>query len=229
MNYVVATIKSWNIKNFKKLKAGDKKNRWFLITKKTDLTLNKLNEIKPRYIFFPHWSWIIPEEIYKNFDCVVFHMTDLPHGRGGSPLQNLIVRGHCETAVSAIRAGKMLDAGPVYLKRKGLSLSGTADQVLRRASLKVFAMIKQIAASCPKPVPQKGKVVKFVRRCPEEGDISNLNDLKKVYDYIRMLDAEGYPPAFLKIGNLRFGFAKAKLKKNAVTANVKIIIDKNYE
>ncbi len=26
------------------------------------------------------------------FECVCFHMTDVPYGRGGSPLQNLIIR-----------------------------------------------------------------------------------------------------------------------------------------
>ena len=40
-------------------------------------------------------------------------MTDLPYGRGGSPLQNLIVRGHKETKISAIKVVKELDAGPV--------------------------------------------------------------------------------------------------------------------
>ncbi len=59
-----------------------------------DLEVSKLLEFSPRYIFFPHWSWIIPKEIYEKFECVIFHMTDLPFGRGGSPLQNLIVRGH---------------------------------------------------------------------------------------------------------------------------------------
>lgn len=93
MNYLIATIKSWNVANFYKLKQQDKKNRWFLVKKKGDLNLNKIKKMKPRYVF-SHWSWMIPKEIWSNFNCVVFHMTDLPYGRGGAPLQNLIVRGH---------------------------------------------------------------------------------------------------------------------------------------
>ena len=50
----------------------------------------KLSKFSPHYIFFPHWSWLIPEEIYQNFECVIFHMTNLPYGRGGSPLHYLI-------------------------------------------------------------------------------------------------------------------------------------------
>jgi methionyl-tRNA formyltransferase len=44
-------------------------------------------------------------------------MTDLPFGRGGSPLQNLISRKIYNTKLSAIRVVKELDAGPVFLKK----------------------------------------------------------------------------------------------------------------
>ena len=61
---------------------------------------------------------IIPKKIYSNYDCIVFHMTDLPYGRGGSPLQNLIVRGHKETKISALNVQSGLDTGDIYLKKK---------------------------------------------------------------------------------------------------------------
>ena len=44
-------------------------------------------------------------------------MTDLPFGRGGSPLQNLIERGIKQTKISAIKCVKELDGGDIYLKR----------------------------------------------------------------------------------------------------------------
>ncbi|MBI5412970.1 methionyl-tRNA formyltransferase [Candidatus Peregrinibacteria bacterium] len=225
MNYVVATTKSWNVENFKALKKKAKANKWFLITDKNDLVLEKIKKINPRYIFFPHWSWIIPAGIYENFECVVFHMADLPYGRGGSPLQNLIVRGHKDTKISALRVVKELDAGPVYFKRN-LSLNGSASEILTRCSKIVFFMIQKIIATEPKPVEQNGAVIEFKRRKPEEGDISSLEDLEKVYDYIRMLDAEGYPRAFLEKNNLRLEFEKAEFKENAVTSVIKIKIIK---
>ena len=77
-----------------------------------------------RWVLVPHWSWIIPATIHERFEVVIFHMTDLPYGRGGSPLQNLIVRGHERTMISAIRCVEEMDAGPVYLKRE-LSLHGS--------------------------------------------------------------------------------------------------------
>ena len=68
-NYVVATIKSWNIDAYNKL-APALEGNWFLISDKDGLSLQALEEIKPRYIFFPHWSWIVPHEILDNFECV---------------------------------------------------------------------------------------------------------------------------------------------------------------
>lgn len=50
----------------------------------------RLNAFMPSYIFFPHWSWKIPAEIYERFECVIFHMTDV-FGRGKSA-QNLITQ-----------------------------------------------------------------------------------------------------------------------------------------
>ena len=89
--YLIATIKSWNIHNYNKLKETHHDCEFMMVNSKEELTVSLLEEFKPKYIFFPHWSWIIPEEIYNNYNCVVFHSTDLPFGRGGSPLQTLIV------------------------------------------------------------------------------------------------------------------------------------------
>ena len=81
------------------------------------MSADLVRSLKPRYVFFPHWSWKVPDDILGATECVCFHMTDVPFGRGGSPLQNLIVRGHTETRVSALRMVSEPDAGPVYMKR----------------------------------------------------------------------------------------------------------------
>ena len=135
--YVIATIKSWNIKAAKRFDSRNSDVKVLLITDRKDLTYQKVKAFKPRYIFFPHWSWIIPLDIFENLECVVFHMTDLPFGRGGSPLQNLIERGIYQTKISAIRVAEELDAGPVYLKRD-LSLEGSAEEIFKRACGIIF-------------------------------------------------------------------------------------------
>ena len=188
---------------------------------KEELSIDRLRLLNPEIIFFPHWSWIIPREIHQNFKCIIFHMTDLPYGRGGSPLQNLIVTGHKETMLSALLCVDELDAGPIYLKRK-LSLQGTAEAILVRAAEIIEEMIVEIVGNAITPVPQQGEPLIFKRRKPEDCNIIHLNELEKVYDYIRMLDADGYPPAFLETPFLRLEFNNADLTNDAVFTTVKI-------
>jgi methionyl-tRNA formyltransferase len=173
-------------------------------------------------IFFFHWSWIIPERIYNTMECILFHMTDLPYGRGGSPLQNLIVAGHEKTMVSAIQVAKGLDTGPVYLKSP-LSLQGTAREIFLRAGRKMVEMTLLIIREQPEPVPQEGDPTVFKRRKPEDGNIGQLTELDKIYDYIRMLDADGYPPAFIETEHFRIEFSRASLHTEKITADVSIV------
>ena len=191
------------------------------IDKKDMLTRERLEELAPTWVFFPHWSYIISKDIYENYRCVVFHMTDLPFGRGGSPLQNLIARGIYETQISAIRCSKGLDTGDVYLKRP-LSLWGTAEEIYLRAAEITKEMMIELVRSAPEAVPQTGAPVVFKRRMPEEGNIATLQTLDRVFDYIRMLDADTYPPAFLEAGMFRLEFSRASYKGDSILADVKI-------
>ena len=72
-------------------------------------------------------------------------MTDLPYSRGGSPLQNLILRGHQETQIIALRCVAELDAGPIYMKRP-LSLEESAYEIFVRAADVVQEMIEDMFA-----------------------------------------------------------------------------------
>lgn len=76
-------------------------------------------------------------------------------------------------------------------------------------------------------MPQKGETVIFKRRKPEDGDISGLESLPDVFDYIRMLDAEGYPRAFLNVGKLHIEFDRASLKDGHIAADAKIFMRDN--
>jgi len=194
MKIIIATIKSWNVKNADKFRRdNDYEHGVFIITNKDDLTYEKVSEINPEYIFFPHWSWIIPKEIYETFNCIVFHMTDLPFGRGGSPLQNLIERGIENTKISAIKVDEGIDTGDIYFK-ESLNLNGTADEIFIRASQIIFN----------KMIPK----------------IINEKILPK---NIRMLDGEEYPRAFIKFGKYKLEFSRASLKNNKIIADVEIM------
>lgn len=173
----------------------------------------------PDYVFFPHWSHKIPPEIYNTHKCIIFHMTDLPYGRGGSPLQNLIIRGHTETVISAIACCDVIDGGDVYMKSKPFPLTGSAREIFNRVDDIITGMIETIVRDNPTPTPQTGDVVTFTRRTPDQSEIKDVDNL---YDLIRMLDAAGYPPAFLDHDNHRYEFTNAQLNNGEIKCQVTI-------
>jgi methionyl-tRNA formyltransferase len=218
-NYIVATVKEWNVEAFNAFTENADGN-WHLITHPDELTVDRITEIQPRYIFFPHWSWKIAEELRDLSECIIFHMTDLPYGRGGSPLQNLIQRGHTETAISAIRAEAKMDSGAVYLKRP-LSLSGNAQLIFEQAAKVVFAMVAEIAQTEPVAIAQEGEPVTFQRRTPAQSILPEASNALELYNHIRMLDADSYPRAFIENASYRLEFSDAEFEDGEVLAKVR--------
>ena len=195
-----------------------------LITEPAQLQVEELRRFGPSWVLVPHWSHLLPAEIYEAFRVVIFHMTDLPYGRGGSPLQNLIQRGHSSTMLTALRCGKGLDAGDVYLKQP-LSLHGSAEEIFLRADSLIEQMIEQIALEEPNATPQQGEPVLFSRRNPAQSNLASCpeGDLNAWYDQVRMLDAEGYPHAFLEVLGMRLELRRVCQRNNGLHADVRII------
>ena len=226
--YVVVGSKPWNRRVFDE-SISRNPGRWVFLASRNELTVERLAELGPTYVFFLHWSWMVPSSIVDAFECVCFHMTDLPFGRGGTPLQNLIVRGHRETVITSFKMTNELDAGPIYLKQP-LSLEGSAQEIYFRATEVSAAMIARIVAEEPEPVPQTGEVTAFTRRTPAESEItSDIEYLERLYDHIRMLDAEGYPPAFIRFGPFTLSFKNSVLGDKQVRAEVEITRDTTEE
>jgi methionyl-tRNA formyltransferase len=184
--------------------------------------LSELSKQVPlRYIFFLHWNWLVLEEIWQRVECVCFHMTDVPYGRGGSPLQNLIKAGHEHTKLSALRMVHEMDAGPVYVKEP-LSLDGRAKDIYERAGQLSYEIIRWMIEAEPTPEAQEGHIVTFKRRVPRQSELPKGVSLEALYDHIRMLDAPTYPHAFIERDGYRYEFTEATLRDDELQATVVI-------
>ena len=223
---IIATIGEWNIENYFLLKKTfSNQYNFILLTNPNELTKESLKKLMPKYIFFPHWSWIIPSEIHQNYECIGFHMTDLPYGRGGSPFQNLIMQEHYNTKISVLKIEKGLDTGDIYLQ-KDLDISiGSAEENFMKISKIIFAeIIPQFLSATPTARPQQGDITTFKRREPKESNIEMLQaeQLYKIYDFIRMLDAEGYPKAFFQLENFKIELSEVHQKNNRLTGRFEV-------
>ena len=212
---VIITKKIWDKKNYK------------IVLEKNFFILNKLNyqkikTIDPKIIFFIHWSKIIEKKFFENFECIQFHSTNLPFGRGGSPIQNQILMGIKNTKITAFKMGTKIDDGPFLIKRS-LKLDGSAQKIymnMERISLEMIKKISKMKKLIYKQ--QKGKVVFFKRRLKYQSEIqfNKINNIKKLYDYIRMLDADNYPKAFVKLNSFIGKLSNAKLTNKKLKATI---------
>lgn len=173
-------------------------NKFKLISRPEDLTEKLIESERPEYVFFPHWGWKVGPEIYENVEAVVFHIAPLPKGRGGSPIQNLILQGYESAPVNALQMTGVLDAGPIY-SSKEISLDGTLNSIFERATRVIWDQITWIRDQKPEPRPQEGEASYFRRLNPRDNEISVDDSFLTFWNKVRMVESDDYPDAYLSL------------------------------
>ena len=205
--YVIASSRDWFL--------NEERSPAFLeydftyINNKEDVNKENLDRISPRYIFFPHWNWKVSSDIFDTFECVAFHTAPLPYGRGGSPIQNLIMQDFEESPVNALKMSKNLDSGPIY-ESMDISLSGSLSDIFPRIAKKIELMIINIINNEPMPIDQIGEPRFFKRRKPSDSKIPENYSIDQLYNHIRMLDGPDYPKAFIDLGSKGIEFSQVE-------------------
>jgi methionyl-tRNA formyltransferase len=184
----------------------------------------KIKKLNPNIIFFIFWSKKIEKKLFKNYTCIQFHTSDLPKFRGGSPIQNQIIKGIKKTKITAFKMNSKIDSGDICMKRN-VHLNGNAEDIYKRIEIIALKMAIKIAKMKKiNFIKQLGKVSYFKRRKPEDSNLELIknSNLPKIYDFIRMLDADGYPKAFLKIGDKKIALNNAIMSKKSISGYFKI-------
>jgi len=211
-----------NSNNWFTIKNKDSFNfKYKLIHDKDELTLDYLESYEPDYIFFVHWNWIVDENIYSKYESIVFHTAPLPYGRGGSPIQNLILNGIKSSPVCALKMTGDIDAGPIYLKKE-ISLLGSLSEIFFRINNVVNSLIIEIIDEDIIPVDQEGTPYNFKRLTQKDNQLKSNLTLNEIYDRIRMLDHKDYPNAYIINEGIKYEFFGAVEGQDFVNVNCKI-------
>ena len=123
MKYLIITKKIWNKESVKYRKLKSK-----ILNK---LEFNLIEKLKPDRIYLIHWSKIIDERIFKRYDCIQFHCSNLPKFKGGSPVQNQIINGINKTKLTGFKVVKKIDSGDICFTRN-INLNGNAEEIYKR-------------------------------------------------------------------------------------------------
>lgn len=151
------------------------------------------------------WSWIIPDDILENHKCVILHPSKLPKYRGGSPIQNQLIDGITQSAITLLYADKKLDAGRIILQ-KDISFEGYLDEILRRITSEGIKLsIKMLNQMVEKEIKgekqDETEATTYKRRTPEMSEITieeiKNKTAKEIYNKVRGLQ-NPYPLAFIK-------------------------------
>ena len=180
------------------------KHEFLIITSKEELSNNKINNFKPDLILWYGWSWIIKDTPLTDYFSVMLHPSPLPKYRGGSPIQNQIINGETESAVTLFKMDEGIDTGEI-LYQKELSLEGSLNNIFDRIILLgvdlTSRLIDDFSFDLKGTKQDTSKSSYYKRRTPEQSEIT-IEDLKEgsakqFYNKIRCLQYP-YPNAFIK-------------------------------
>jgi methionyl-tRNA formyltransferase len=161
-------------------------------------------------VFFPHYSKHIKIKEFPQIRLIGFHTGNLPNDRGGSPIQNKILKREYKTQISAFELEETLDTGAIFTQREVDVSQGNIESILRRISYLIASMMIEIALDNPAPTPQPS-VGEVNRRITREGsELPKFAELVELYDRIRMVDGLDYPKAFINFENYKVTFSNVE-------------------
>ena len=219
--FLLSTQDSASRSLFEKLRSR-KNEEWKWLTQKDDIDLNIDDLPFAQKAFVFRWPHLLDENVLALTEFIGFHTSNLPEGRGGSPLQNQIMDDIYESRINALKLVKEADAGPVYTYRD-VSLHGSIDDVWRTLSTLAYEMIQVIIDSNLTPQPQDPGVYKtYKRRRNNSLSLMSNDSIESVFRFIQMLDGEGYPQAFLDMGDFKIEFSRASMRSGTITCDARI-------
>jgi methionyl-tRNA formyltransferase len=158
-----------------------------------------LREYNPDFILFYGWSWVVDADIIGDYKCIMLHPSRLPKYRGGSPLQNQIIRGVKNSAVTLFIMNEEMDSGNIVFQ-ESMSLSGSIDNIFHKIEELGYKGTMQFLNSPTYGVKQIEEDASYFKRRTEEQSEITLKELKEqsaeyIYNKIRMLQ-DPYPNAY---------------------------------
>jgi len=170
---------------------------------------DKLELVPGDFCFYLGCEQIVSQDILCQFkNNLVVHESDLPLGRGWSPLTWQIIQGTNSIPIILFEAAESLDAGKVYIKDV---MTFTGVEVIQEIrSIQGSATInlcKQFVDEYPSLVinakDQVGEPTFYDRRTPIDSYIDANDTVKAAFPILRVSDYERYP-AFFNIDGVRF-------------------------
>ncbi|WP_457601072.1 formyltransferase family protein [Hydrogenivirga sp.] len=167
------------------------------------------NDIKQYYdvLFILSYFKKVPQDVLnKNKYNLVVHESDLPKGRGWSPLFWQILEGRNRIPIVLIEASEEIDAGDIYIKDY-VELTGSElhDEIRRIQAEKTIELCIRFLRNYKniKPMKQIGEPTYYRRRTPTDSELNIDKSIKEQFNLLRIVNNEEYP-AFFRINGIKY-------------------------
>ncbi|QGQ94362.1 methionyl-tRNA formyltransferase [Paenibacillus psychroresistens] len=160
-------------------------------------------DIQPGFLaFFLGCEQIVGRSLLDlNQHNLVVHASDLPQGKGWSPLTWKILNGENQIPVVLFEAAELVDSGRIYLKHTmqftGLELIGELREELAQTTLNLCnQFIEQYPRIVEEALEQQGESSYYPRRTPQDSRIRPELSIQEQFQMLRVADNEKYPCYF---------------------------------
>tara|TARA_Y100000590_G_scaffold387348_1_gene460801 strand:- start:18568 stop:19281 length:714 start_codon:yes stop_codon:yes gene_type:complete len=157
-------------------------------------------------VFYLSYYSIVPEEVLSLArNNIVVHESDLPRGRGWSPLTWQVLEGRNQITISLFEANPLVDTGVVYVK-ECLELEGTEliDEIRAQAGQIKVSMCRQFVENYPEiiqsGIPQTGDSTYYPRRTLSDSRLDPEDTISRQFNLLRVVDNKRYPAFFEFLG-----------------------------
>ena len=130
---------------------------------------------------------------------IVIHASELPKGKGWSPLTWQILEGKNKIPLTLFEANDKIDDGDIYLKDV-LELKGgeLIQEIRKKLCVKLEQLIfKFLNDKNPKPIKQKGSETIYPRRNYTDSYLDSKKSISEQFNLLRVCDNEKYPAFFI--------------------------------
>lgn len=159
--------------------------------------------------FLLSFGQLVPAAVRaRNTHTLVVHGSDLPEGRGWSPMTWEILEGRSRFPVTLIAAEEKVDSGAMY-DQEWFELAGNelVDDWRRIQSGAVIRLCKRFVERFPQevtiPREQVGQPTYYKKRGPEDSRLDPQQNFVEQFNLLRVCDNNRYP-AFFELNGDRY-------------------------
>jgi methionyl-tRNA formyltransferase len=193
----------------------DSENSWFVDhAKRLCDILKKYHEVKLVYdleritkgdiAFYLSCTKICPSRILKlNNNNIVIHASDLPKGKGWSPMPWQIIEGKNEIPLTLFEAVQKVDSGQIYLKDKVIYEGHELiDELRQKMADKIIEMAVSYVGNYGEIVgrDQEGEETFYKKRTARDSELDINKSIAEQFNLLRTVDNDSYPAFFYKDG-----------------------------